>query len=85
MTQAGKCVKTWQRHQLYGDPPGLGKHIFNIVAMAATSDGKGYYLLGSDGGLFTFGDARYHGSVPAQGITSTTSPVWRSLRAMVGT
>jgi hypothetical protein len=32
-----------------------------IVAMAATADGGGYWLVGADGGVFTFGDARYYG------------------------
>ena len=33
-----------------------------IVGMAATPDGKGYWLVASDGGIFSFGDAVYHGS-----------------------
>ena len=33
-----------------------------IVGMAATPDGKGYWLVASDGGVFTFGDAGYDGS-----------------------
>ena len=33
-----------------------------IVAMAATPDGKGYWLVASDGGIFTFGDAPFLGS-----------------------
>jgi hypothetical protein len=32
------------------------------VGMAATPDGKGYWLVALDGGIFTFGDARYYGS-----------------------
>ena len=64
VTAAGNVSKHGSDISFYGDPPGLGKHISNIVAMAATSDGKGYYLVGSDGGIFTFGDARFHGSVP---------------------
>ena len=28
-----------------------------IVGMAATSDGRGYWLVASDGGIFAFGDA----------------------------
>jgi hypothetical protein len=36
-----------------------------IVGMAATPDGKGYWLAASDGGIFTFGDAGYFGSAPA--------------------
>jgi hypothetical protein len=28
-----------------------------IVGMAATPDGRGYWLVAGDGGVFTFGDA----------------------------
>ena len=30
--------------------------------MAATPDGKGYWLVGADGGIFSFGDAGFYGS-----------------------
>ena len=30
--------------------------------MATTPDGKGYWLVGSDGGIFTYGDATFYGS-----------------------
>jgi len=30
--------------------------------MAATPDGGGYWLVASDGGIFAFGDAVFHGS-----------------------
>jgi hypothetical protein len=30
--------------------------------MAATSDGLGYWLVASDGGIFAYGDAQFHGS-----------------------
>jgi hypothetical protein len=30
--------------------------------MAATPDGGGYWLVASDGGIFAFGDAAFHGS-----------------------
>jgi hypothetical protein len=30
--------------------------------MAATPDGGGYWLVASDGGIFTFGDAPFEGS-----------------------
>jgi N-acetylmuramoyl-L-alanine amidase len=33
-----------------------------IVGMAATHDGAGYWLVGSDGGVFGYGDAGYFGS-----------------------
>ena len=35
------------------------------VAMAATPTGHGYWLVGLDGGVFSFGDAPYLGSLPA--------------------
>ena len=34
----------------------------DIVGMAGTGDGKGYWLAASDGGIFAFGDASYLGS-----------------------
>ncbi|HEY1650832.1 MAG TPA: N-acetylmuramoyl-L-alanine amidase [Acidimicrobiales bacterium] len=33
-----------------------------VVGMAATPDGGGYWLVGSDGGIFSYGDARFWGS-----------------------
>jgi Glycosyl hydrolases family 16 len=36
-----------------------------IVGMAATPDGKGYWLVASDGGIFTFGDGQFYGSTGA--------------------
>jgi hypothetical protein len=34
-----------------------------IIGMASTPDGHGYWLVGSDGGVFTFGDAAFHGGM----------------------
>jgi hypothetical protein len=34
------------------------------VAAAATPDGEGYWLFAADGGVFSFGSARFFGSVP---------------------
>jgi hypothetical protein len=49
-----------------------------IVGMASTSTGRGYWLVAADGGIFTFGDARFYGSAggfylgaPVVGITTT--------------
>jgi hypothetical protein len=30
--------------------------------MAATASGNGYWFVASDGGIFTYGDAGFHGS-----------------------
>ena len=46
--------------------------------LAATPDGKGYWLVGTDGGVFSYGDAQFYGSTgnihlnkPIMGIAST--------------
>ena len=36
-----------------------------IVGMAPTPDGKGYWPVASDGGIFSFGDAHFYGSTGA--------------------
>ena len=36
-----------------------------VVGMSDTPDGGGYWLVASDGGIFTFGDARFFGSTGA--------------------
>jgi hypothetical protein len=43
-----------------------------IIAMAATPDGKGYWLAGLDGGIFSFGDAPFYGSM---GGTRLNQPI----------
>ena len=40
--------------------------------MAATPDGKGYWLVAADGGVFTHGDASFFGS---EGGTDLNAPV----------
>jgi hypothetical protein len=41
-----------------------------ITAIIATPDARGYWLIGKDGGVFTFGDAEYYGSTEALGLTT---------------
>ncbi|MGD0394689.1 MAG: N-acetylmuramoyl-L-alanine amidase, partial [Acidimicrobiales bacterium] len=43
-----------------------------VVGMAAAPDGKGYWLVASDGGIFSFGDAPFYGS---EGGTRLSAPV----------
>ena len=38
-----------------------------IVSMTATPGGHGYWLVASDGGVFSFGDAPFHGSIASVG------------------
>ena len=44
-------------------PPG------RFVGMAPTPDGKGYWLAQAGGGVYSYGDAQFHGSLPGLGIT----------------
>jgi len=46
-----------------------------IVGGAYTKTGAGYWLVGSDGGIFAFGDAGFHGSSPG-------NPAW--IKPVVG-
>jgi hypothetical protein len=46
--------------------------------MAPTPDGAGYWLVAADGGVFTFGDATYHGSM---GGTRLNAPIVGMARA----
>jgi GH25 family lysozyme M1 (1,4-beta-N-acetylmuramidase) len=51
--------------------PGVGGHItLNKPAsgMAFSPTGKGYLIVGQDGGVFAFGDASYHKSLPEIGV-----------------
>jgi len=68
----------------FGGAPKLGapKEVLRapLVGIAATPSGRGYWLVASDGGIFSFGDARFHGSTggmrlnrPIVGMASTHS------------
>jgi len=58
-----------------------GQHLnAPVVGFASTPDGKGYWEVASDGGIFAFGDAHFYGSMggqhlnrPVVGIASTPS------------
>ena len=49
-----------------------------IVGMAATPSGHGYWLVASDGGMFTFGDAHFYGSTGAMHLNRPISGMARS-------
>jgi hypothetical protein len=61
----------------FGSIPGLGfapagtagakKLNAPVVGMVPSSDGGGYFMVGSDGGVFAFGDAKFEGSCPGIG------------------
>ncbi len=49
-----------------GSPASLGIHLSRpVLGMAATPTGHGYWLVASDGGVFSFGDATFYGSTGA--------------------
>lgn len=52
-------------------PAGSGRGVKElnapIVGMVPSADGGGYFMVGSDGGVFAFGDAKFEGSCPAIG------------------
>ena len=50
--------------------PGLNTPI--VFGLAATPDGGGYWLVAADGGIFTFGDAGFDGSL---GNVSLNAPI----------
>ncbi|NOX29826.1 MAG: CAP domain-containing protein [Actinobacteria bacterium] len=54
----------------FGDAPHLGDPsdlnlARPIVGLSATPSGNGYWLVASDGGIFSYGDARFYGSTGA--------------------
>ena len=51
---------------LFGSPALSDLHLNEpIMGMASTPDGHGYWLVASDGGIFTYGDAAFYGSTGA--------------------
>ena len=63
--------------QFYGSIPGLGIHPAGsdfarrlsapIVGMVPSFNDRGYFMVGADGGVFAFGDAKFAGSCPGIG------------------
>jgi outer membrane protein assembly factor BamB len=41
-----------------------------VIGMATTPDGGGYWLAAADGGIFSFGDAAFHGSMGGQHLNA---------------
>jgi len=71
-------VFTFGDSGFHGSIPGLGiapagsggagrKLNAPIVGMVPSSDGGGYFMVASDGGVFAFGDAKFEGSCPGIG------------------
>jgi hypothetical protein len=77
---AAGAVSTHDGSQALGSPAQSGLHLSKpIVGMAPTADGHGYWLVASDGGIFSYGDAVFYGSTgsirlnqPIVGMAPTT-------------
>jgi hypothetical protein len=73
----GDAVSYGDTAKLLMQDPQQGAFHGSPVAMAATADGKGYWEVYSDGGVFSFGDAHFYGSmagrVLAQNIVGITA------------
>ena len=41
-----------------------------MVGIAATASGRGYWIVGQDGGVFAFGDASYEGTTIELGLAT---------------
>ncbi len=55
------------------DRRNLKPHFQPIVGMTPTPDGKGYWFVVSDGGIFAYGDATFYGSTATSVSTSRLS------------
>lgn len=64
VTAKGQVVSLSNEAPNLGDASGL-RLARPIVGMAATPDGGGYWLVASDGGIFSYGDAKFYGSTGA--------------------
>jgi hypothetical protein len=53
------------------DSPDLPRLNGPIVGIVPSHDGRGYFLVAADGGVFTFGDAGFEGSCPGNGGCSS--------------
>jgi hypothetical protein len=51
----------------YPNPTGARQLAAPIVGMVPSTTGHGYFMVGADGGVFAFGDAKFAGSCPAIG------------------
>ena len=60
---------------------GPGGHSGTSIATQFSYGFQGYDMAGADGGVFAFGDAHYHGSLPALGVTPNKPIVGMALTA----
>ena len=68
----GSAVNPWTSLRLSKGLPAGTRCAYNVNPKRSPSarSGGGYYVLGSDGGIFTFGGATFFGSVPGLNLSS---------------
>ena len=54
-----------------------------VVGITPTADRNGYWLVASDGGIFSFGDSAFYGSIPGLGLHPAGSGLPNSLDAPI--
>lgn len=64
VTSAGG-VHNFGKHANFGSP-----WVNNVVAVRRHPTGDGYWVTGADGGIFAFGDSRYHGSMGGRQLSA---------------
>jgi hypothetical protein len=58
--------------------PPFGSVIDYFSGIASTLDGRGYWLVGIDGGVFAFGDAGFYGSMGEQAVNAPVDGIART-------
>ena len=73
ITTSSGCAYAYNGGQYYGGMCGVALN-GPIVGITSTSDGKGYWMVASDGGVFTFGDAQFQGAIAVPPPTAAPAP-----------
>lgn len=65
-------------HHRSGTWPPYGSAIDYFSGTASTPDGHGYWLVGIDGGVFTYGDAAFYGSMGGRMLNAPVAGIART-------
>ena len=65
-------------HHRSGTWPPFGSAIDYFSGIAATPDGRGYWLVGIDGGVFAYGDAVFYGSMGGHHVDAPVAGIART-------
>ena len=65
-------------HHRGGTWPPFGSAIDYFSGIASTPDGRGYWLVGIDGGVFAYGDAAFYGSMGEHAVNAPVAGIART-------